>query len=400
MEGLGFTWDREKDCSFGKEIKNSHELVQNYVKRKKTVENRLAKIRRQEELYRINFDNSYNQKIDKWSEWKLNFSIDTLKAHLEYKEKLILYSKIADLAYADYKIWSKVKITQVHIDLLEYPYIAWLVDKPTENDKYFISKMQPYVKYAWEITYLINPSNFKDNLQYIKPALEQIKQERKVQLQRKLSQLKGFKIIEFEKTNSGFAAVAFEDKNWNIYVGIRWTEFSWNPFKTDWKDVKADIQLVIKHIPDQVKDLIKFIQKLKSDYPNKKIVVVWHSLWWALTQICTTLFPNIVIESYTFNSPWADNLKWTISWYDSFKKLYESNRFNNKVRDKIFNVRWDGRFSPITDLWEDIWNNEIIVKWVSSHSIVKLIEALEDPKTKIKIIHKTYDKKTKYLFDK
>ena len=190
----------------------------------------------------------------------------------------------------------------------------------------------------------------------------------------------------------------FENKRWNIYVGIRWTEFSINPFKTDWQDIKADVQLIIKHIPDQVKDLIKFVQNLQKDYQDKKIVVIGHSLWWALTQICTTLFPNIIIESYTFNSPWADNLKWTISWYDKYKTLYEKNKVDNKVRDKIFNVRWDWQFSPITDLWEDIWNNEIIVKWVKSHSIVKLVEALESHEVKIEIIHRKIDEKPRYLF--
>jgi pimeloyl-ACP methyl ester carboxylesterase len=128
--------------------------------------------------------------------------------------------------------------------------------------------------------------------------------------------------------------------------------------------------------------MIDFINRILEQVPkDKKVNVIWHSLGWALTQIATTIYRERVWESYTFNSPWAKNLKATLEKDDPyFKSLQEfmTNKDLSNVSSLVTNVKWKAWISLIADLWVDIWDYEIKLKWLSSHSIVATFEYIHN----------------------
>jgi pimeloyl-ACP methyl ester carboxylesterase len=128
--------------------------------------------------------------------------------------------------------------------------------------------------------------------------------------------------------------------------------------------------------------MIDFINRVLEKVPkDKKVNVIWHSLGWALTQIATTIYRERVWESYTFNSPWAKNLKATLEKDDPyFKSLQEfmTNKDSSNVSSLLTNVKWEKWISLIADLWVDIWDYEIKLKWLSSHSIVATWEYIHN----------------------
>ena len=127
----------------------------------------------------------------------------------------------------------------------------------------------------------------------------------------------------------------------------------------------------------QVKDLIKFVER--SIKPWEKFNITWHSLWWALSQIATTMYSDQVKETYTFNSPWVKKLEVDAKDIQNVAKLREFvyNRDSKEVWEKIVNVKAWKWISPIVDLWEDIWESEIILEKLASHSMVDIINYVD-----------------------
>lgn len=71
------------------------------------------------------------------------------------------------------------------------------------------------------------------------------------------------------------------------------------------------------------------------------------------------------------------NLKVSDKDKQKFVKFKDFEYNKDKVWEKIINVRWDAWISPIANLWEDLWNYEIILKKLSSHSITDTISYIE-----------------------
>ena len=152
-------------------------------------------------------------------------------------------------------------------------------------------------------------------------------------------------------------------------------------------------------------DLIKFIERNTKDWPEwEKIKIMWHSLWWALSQIATAMYSWQVEEAYTFNSPWTRNLevyiqmiekelsrdntlsesdkeliiaKFQIFWYNEDSNKIAYDKENNPGSELITNVSWTKWLSPIANLWEDIWDYSIELKELASHWIKDLIEYVD-----------------------
>ena len=164
--------------------------------------------------------------------------------------------------------------------------------------------------------------------------------------------------------------------------------------------------MLVWHIPiRQTIDLIKFVERNTKDlWEWEKLRIMWHSLWWALSQIATTMYSRQVEEAYTFNSPWTRNLeayveaveeelakdttltdndkeliiaKFKEFWYnkDSNKIVYDKQ--NSPGSELITNVAWIKWLSPTANLWEDIWDYSIELKELASHWIRKLIKYVD-----------------------
>jgi len=178
-------------------------------------------------------------------------------------------------------------------------------------------------------------------------------------------------LIEKNKVNSKGREGALG--YWEKTLAIRWTEWL-----NDWRDLLEDGKMLIWSIPDkQVKDLIKFVER--SIKPWEKFNITWHSLWWALSQIATTMYSDQVKETYTFNSPWVKKLEVDAKDIQNVAKLREFvyNRDSKEVWEKIVNVKAWKWISPIVDLWEDIWESEIILEKLASHSMVDIINYVD-----------------------
>lgn len=364
------------------------------------------------------------------------------------KEKLLEYSKLADLAYIELKTdntkkWNdKYKFETVKLDPLIFPNIksilSWkkfnketiwnLTNEEKElynfiNDKENLSLIKDYsikdeneklLTSLWlQKDYLVEAENeeiiskesyiyelnkkrflldryldYKWIIKEPKENFEKLKQD--------------YKILDYfpnetkwEKWWSWFWAVLLE-KWWKKIISIRWTEI------TDFWDLKEDWKLLIKKFPDkQARDLVKFIDRTIKSW--EEFSIVWHSLWWALSQIATSIYANQVKETYTFNSPWVKNLKVSEENKQKFEKLRNFEYNKEKAREKITNVRWDSGIKPIANLWEDLWNYEIVLKNLFSHFIsdtISYIEKLDSNSEELKKIDIRYkqeiNKKIKY----
>lgn len=345
------------------------------------------------------------------------------------KQKLVEYWKLADLSYIELKTdknksWNdKYSFNNLKLDPLVYPNIqtvvSWdeldeikissltkeerelyeyiqdwlktdnnkeyLVDTPTIEEKRFLSSLwlneqnlaENEEKYRTVLTdimpkttydqkysrtrYLAN-TFFRNQLKESKENFDKLKQD--------------YTILDYfpneqkwENWDSWFWGVLLE-KWWKKFIAIRWTEI------TDFWDLKEDSKLAIWRFPDkQSKDLIKFIDRVIK--PWEKFNIVWHSLWWALSQITTSMYANQVEETYTFNSPWVANLTIDNSDRQKFVKFRDFEYNKEKVWDKIVNVRWDSWIMPIANLWKDLWNYEIVLKNLLSHSITETVSYIE-----------------------
>jgi len=111
-----------------------------------------------------------------------------------------------------------------------------------------------------------------------------------------------FKIIDSIKDpDTGFSTSVIENiQTKEKTISFRGTDV--NEFNDKVNDVFIGIG--IPPIP-QVKKMIQYMDWLKkrwiikwTERPN----IVWHSLWWVLAQICSTMYETN--QTFTFNSPW------------------------------------------------------------------------------------------------
>ena len=316
-----------------------------------------------QELSRINYDNIIDNAyipIDSLihyptKKYEVSWDIDNINK----QQKLKSYWVLANLAYSDLKTnekW-KIEIASVKLDVLSFPNIDKIFNTPKPNnltaeeevlysyiqnnindinntteDIYIVDDIQDILKLAnikdwlvddWYRYTISNHIQSDTSLYSFNKTSEIISKEKKKQLLINwLKEIKKQKLLEnrnileqlewefevldyypkdLDKDDSWFWAMFLEDKNWKKYISIRWTEI------TDWWDLWSDMNLVFSRVPEwQTKDMIDFMERiLKSLWPNEKIRVIWHSLWWALSQILTSMYPDKVKETYTFNSPWA-----------------------------------------------------------------------------------------------
>ncbi len=352
---------------------------------------------------------------------------------LSEKEKVIRYAQISELAYWEYETSStwEVELTKVNLDPLSYPNIKNLLitppDKLTPDEQTLLTFIQEnkdnynldykvdnnisgILKLAWinttdnQVASLSNDiSSISREEQLIVAWLLEQKQEKTSQTTDYLQELqKDFKITDSypswqDRDTSWFQAIALEDKDWNKYISICWTQL------TDFWDIWADIVMWVWHIPiNQTIDLIKFIERNTNDW--EKLRIMWHSLGWALSQIATAMYEWQVEETYTFNSPWVRELEAYIQVIEKelnkdeslseqdkeliiakFKEFWYNEDSNKIVYDKenapgselITNVAWIKWPSATAELWEDIWDYSIELKELEDHWIKELIEYVD-----------------------
>jgi len=375
---------------------------------------------------------------------------------LSEKEKIIKYAQISELAYWEYETtdnW-EVQLTGINLDPLSYPNIKNIFNSSPENltpdeqtlyafiqenkNNYNLNykvdnNISNILKLAWYETNSNNiaslwdniPSWITDNLreqQLIIAWLLSIKEQKQTKNQEWLDKLKqDYDIIDYypkwqDRNESWFQAVALEDKGWNKHISICWSQL------TDIWDIWEDMVMLVWHLPiRQTIDLIKFVERNTKDlWEWEKLRIMWHSLWWALSQIATTMYADQVEEGYTFNSPGAKELeayvevieeelakdttltdndkeliiaKFKEFWYnkDSNKIVYDKQ--NSPGSELITNVAWIKWLSPTANLWEDIWDYSIELKELASHWIRKLIKYVDKLRENSEELVKIYKSK-------
>jgi len=63
-------------------------------------------------------------------------------------------------------------------------------------------------------------------------------------------------------------------------------------------------------------------------------------------------------------------------YFAKFKDFWD-NKNKYKTNELITNVSWTAWLNLINNLWEDIWNYEILLKWLWSHSIVETVNYID-----------------------
>lgn len=102
--------------------------------------------------------------------------------------------------------------------------------------------------------------------------------------------IKNLKVIDTFSSEKGFFGVAFQQQNENIIIAFRGTD--------DIADIKSDLQLGRqKELPEQYADAVKFYKKIKTIYPEKRIIVTGHSLGGALSELVGSTFK----ENFAFS---------------------------------------------------------------------------------------------------
>ncbi|EKE28861.1 MAG: hypothetical protein ACD_3C00001G0002 [uncultured bacterium (gcode 4)] len=173
------------------------------------------------------------------------------------------------------------------------------------------------------------------------------------------------------KSKSWFSWVLLENsKSWEKFFAIRWTD-EWF-----WKDVNAILSLIFWKPPVwQITDMQKFFNE-KNNWND--IQIVWHSLWWCISQILATIEKWYVGNVFTYNAPWVEKIYkkmhdmrlnhisfndlWLIDPWQEFPKLAEyideKYAFIQKVDYKI-NEYWN-IFNFIWKEWAKIASSEFI----------------------------------------
>ena len=381
---------------------------------------------------------------------------------LSEKEKIIKYAQISELAYWEYETtdsW-EVQLTGINLDPLSFPNIKNIFNTNPENltpdeqtlyafiqenrynynlDYKVDNNISNILKLAWydtnlNIASLWNniPSWITENIreqQLIIAWLLSIKEQKQTENQEWLDKLKqDYDIIDYypkwqDRNESWFQAVVLEDKDWNRHISICWSQL------TDIWDIWEDMVMLVWHIPiRQTIDLIIFVERNTKDlWEWEKLRIMWHSLWWALSQIATTMYSWQVEEAYTFNSPWTRNLeayveaieeelakdtgltdndkeliiaKFKEFWYneDSNKIVYDKE--NSPGSELITNVAWIKWLSPTANLWEDIWDYSIELKELFRHWIAYLIEYVDRLREDSEELKKKYIEREKIKIDK
>lgn len=121
----------------------------------------------------------------------------------------------------------------------------------------------------------------------------------------------------YKNKETGFVGNLFENiKTKELVIAYRGTErlgFGENDSDTDAlvKDISTDINIITSNYDAQFKDAFDFYKAVKSQNPERKIVIVGQSLGGALAQIVSAKEYTInrkKIETYTFNAPGCRHL--------------------------------------------------------------------------------------------
>jgi len=91
----------------------------------------------------------------------------------------------------------------------------------------------------------------------------------------------GWKQITSASADNGFYAKAFE-KDGVVMIAFRGSD--------DVADLRVDHQILSGYLPDQFDNACEFLEKIKAQYPNAKIVVTGHSLGGGLTELVSSKY--------------------------------------------------------------------------------------------------------------
>lgn len=371
---------------------------------------------------KIDYDLCINQLNVKQQESEENNQKE-VKSNLQEdnsKEKTLSYSKLADLSYIHLKTnpnetWNEsFEFQTVSLDPTAFEHIDTIFESPNfatfTEDEIFLynyinenkdnevnynlasnSEIESILEMAWLDRQLLASDIWAkwiyDWSKGIKRFLllmwlHELVEKKEHEAKQNFENLKqDYEILDYfpneakwDNYNSWFWAV-FLEKEWKKYIAIRWTEGL-----SDWKDLYADWKMALWKAPgEQIKAMTDFIDRCII-IPWEKFSIVWHSLWWALSQIATAMYIDQIKETYTFNSPWAKKLNVAKDDLQKFAKFndFVHNRNDEYIWSLITNVEWAKWMSLITDLWEDIWSYTVELKHFSSHSITEMTKYIEN----------------------
>ncbi|EKD65774.1 MAG: Lipase family protein [uncultured bacterium (gcode 4)] len=279
--------------------------------------------------------------------------------------------------------------TSVAWDVRDILRLAWFksdINDINWNLKYALNDEYWVISDAWNGISVWNNTKGNEDSKKIKLLQNWFEALRKEKIKENWNVLESinwnFEILDYypnetknDKVNSWFWAICLKDKTtWEKVFAIRWTEID------DWWDLKADWKLLIKWIPEnQTKDMIDFVERNITKW--EKFNITGHSLGWALGQILSAMYKDNKQETYTFNSPGAKELKSNIEendpYFAKFDK-FEYNKSKKETWENITNVKATAWLTIIANLWEDIWDNEILLKNLWSHWIRDMIKYINN----------------------
>ena len=137
-------------------------------------------------------------------------------------------------------------------------------------------------------------------------------------------------------THNGMDAYILKDPYDTKIIVLRGTEAS-DPW-----DLDEDAKIALNILPwDQIEEAIDFINQHIT--PDDRVIFVGHSLGWVLAQILTTMYPQQVEETYTFNAPWAKDMRVPSALFDKkytpYLKKYQIYQRDPSLENKIINYK-------------------------------------------------------------
>lgn len=429
-QNLSFEQKEHQEINLDVFLKN---LEQSQVKIKQILETEFHDRKEEEKELQV-YENFFDWKLNIWELNQYLENWNSSNQETKEKEKLMTYSKLADLSYIHLKTNNdknpkdNFDFLSVSLDPASFQNLNKLFDNPNlatltkeelflydyinqNKDKQFTDRVvlnnetKEILKMAWfqEQLLAVNDDKYRNVISDIEPRdyydwreaekrfllehwLHQLIIKKEKEAKQNFENLKqDFKVLDYfpnetqnEESKSWFWAILLE-KDGHKYLAIRWTEWL-----SDWKDLYADAQMLFWKIPEaQAKEMTYFIKRTIK--PWEKFSIVWHSLWWALSQMATSMYLGQVKETYTFNSPWVKDLKISEKSLSEFAKFkdFVHNKDRKETWDLITNVSWRKWLNIISDLWVDIWTYKIELKWLSSHSISELTEYISTTKEAI-----------------
>ena len=311
-----------------------------------------------------------NTTITYWNVLSLNLiQINELLSFYNWEDPISFLQEKIDEFYSDKcdfdenTSWSEFKEKKIISEQANLSNLSYAYLKNFEKDISFFDKIKSFLTWLKIINWL----------------------DKTQEASKKFLKENWFEVKEQVKWNYWFSFTVVENKERNeVTFSFRWTN--------DFLDLISNLDMINKEVPKQLISSFWLLKRKMNEYVKDwtKVIFNWHSLWWAIAQLSTFVFPRTTYKTFTFNSYWVSDVVRKVLFKEhqnknTVSKLIASNyllflkrnsysnnkesisKYIDKIWEKFTRVETEWVW-VITEIWSYDWKN-IVVNWVKWHSI-------------------------------